>query len=71
MPSAAVGPPPCCTGCAACDRADKVCALLADPTSENRRSLLTMPCDVQRLLALRFRAYAPDVAREASSPGGW
>ncbi|MFT3765481.1 MAG: hypothetical protein QM820_08205 [Minicystis sp.] len=65
MPSAAVGLPPCCAGCPAYDRDDRVCRLIAEPTLPNRRALLTMPCDVQRLLGLRFRSYGPDVAREA------
>src|SRR4051812_24030209 len=65
MVQAAVGVPPCCVGCAEYDRADGVCRLLAEPTLENRRRLLTMPCDVQRLLGHRFRAHGPDVAREA------
>lgn len=61
----AVGLPPCCAACAEYNRDDGVCRLLADPTADNRRRLLTMPCDVQRLLGLRFRAHEPDVAREA------
>ena len=61
----AVGLPPCCAGCGQYDREDGVCRLLAEPTMENRRVLLTMPCDPQRLLLLRFRAHGPDVAREA------
>ncbi|APR87596.1 hypothetical protein A7982_12945 [Minicystis rosea] len=65
MPSAAVGLPPCCAGCSAYDGEDRVCRLLADPSLPNRRTLLTMPCDVQRLLGLRFRSYGPDVARDA------
>jgi hypothetical protein len=59
------GVPPCCAGCSEYERDDGVCRLIADPTLPNRRRLLTMPCDVQRLLELRFRAYGPDVAREA------
>lgn len=65
MSSTVLGLPPCCAGCAEYDRDDKVCRLIADPTLENRRRLLTMPCDPQRLLAHRFRAQGPDVAREA------
>jgi len=65
MPLAAVGLPPCCAACAEYDRPDGVCRLLADPTLENRRRLLTMPCNVQRLLEHRFRAHGPDVARDA------
>lgn len=60
-----VGVPPCCAGCTAYDREDRVCLLLTDPTLDNRRRLLTMPCDVQRLLQARFRAYEGDVAQEA------
>jgi len=59
------GVPSCCTGCAAYDRADRVCLLLTEPTLDNRRRLLSMPCDVQRLLHLRFRAHGHDVAQEA------
>jgi hypothetical protein len=65
MVPAAVGLPPCCAGCAEYDRDDGVCRLLAEPTEDNRRRLLTMPCDVQRLLELRFRNHGPDVARDA------
>ena len=61
----AVGLPPCCAGCGEYDREDGVCRLLVEPTIENRRLLLTMPCDVQRLLEHRFRAHGQDVAREA------
>ncbi len=61
----AVGLPPCCAGCGQYDWEDGVCRLLAEPSMENRRLLLTMPCDPQRLLLLRFRAHDPDVAREA------
>jgi hypothetical protein len=65
MVHAAVGLPPCCAACAEYDRADGVCRLIADPTLPNRRRLLTMPCNVERLLQHRFRAYGADVAREA------
>jgi hypothetical protein len=65
MVHAAVGLPPCCAGCAEYDRDDGVCRLLAEPTADNRRRLLTMPCDVQRLLQHRFRSHGPDVARDA------
>jgi hypothetical protein len=61
----AAGLPPCCATCGDYDRGDGVCALLADPTLENRRLLLTRPCDPQRLLGHRFRAHPPDVARDA------
>ena len=59
------GAPPCCIRCSEFERAGSYCRLLAAPTLENRRQLLTMPCDVQRLLTLRFRPYGEDVAREA------
>ncbi len=59
------GVPPCCTACAAYDRADRVCQLLTEPTVENRRLLLSMPCDVQRLVQSRFKAHGHDVAQEA------
>ena len=65
MVHAAVGLPPCCAACREYDGADGVCRLLADPTLENRRRLLTMPCDVQRLLGHRFRAQGADVGRDA------
>jgi len=65
MVPAAVGLPPCCAGCAEYDRDDGVCRLIAEPTADNRRRLLTMPCDVQKLLDHRFRNHGPDVAREA------
>lgn len=61
----ATGVPPCCTRCAAYDHADRVCLLLTEPTVEHRRRLFAMPCDVQRLLQLRFRTYGGDVAQEA------
>jgi hypothetical protein len=51
--------------CGELDRGAGGCRLLAAPTLDNRRRLLTMPCDVQRLLAQRFRAYGEDVARDA------
>jgi hypothetical protein len=65
MVHAATGLPPCCAACREYDGADGVCRLLADPTIESRRRLLTMPCDVQRLLGHRFRAHGADVARDA------
>src|SRR4051812_16245880 len=65
MSPGVLGLPPCCAACAEYDREDKVCRLLADPTMDNRRRLLTMPCDVQRLLGHRFRSHGPDIAREA------
>jgi hypothetical protein len=66
MVPVALGLPPCCAGCAEYDRDDGVCRLIADPTLEHRQRLLTMPCDPQRLLALRFRNHPPDVARDAT-----
>jgi hypothetical protein len=65
MVHAALGLPPCCAACREYDGADGVCRLLADPTLDNRRRLLTMPCDVERLLGHRFRASGADVARDA------
>jgi len=65
MVPAAVGLPPCCAECAEYDRDDGVCRLLAEPSADNRRRLLTMPCDVQRLLGHRFRGHGPDLARDA------
>ena len=59
------GAPPCCTGCIEYDRADGICRLLAEPSLEARMKLMTMPCNPQRLVTLRFRAYGEDVAREA------
>jgi hypothetical protein len=59
------GAPPCCLRCDELDRTGGGCRLLSAPTLENRRRLLTMPCDVQRMLTHRFRAYGEDVAREA------
>lgn len=61
----AAGVPPCCNGCEAYDRDDRVCLLLTEPTIANRRRLLQMPCDVQRLVQARFRSYGGDVAQEA------
>ena len=65
MVPGSVGVPPCCTGCSAYDHDDRVCRLIAEPTADNRRALLTMPCNPERLLDLRFRSYGRDVAREA------
>lgn len=65
MVPGAASVPPCCASCGAYDRDDRVCQLLADPTVENRRAILTMPCKPERLLAIRFRSHSPDVAREA------
>src|SRR5688572_13753128 len=59
------GTPTCCRGCPELDPAGAFCRLLAAPELESRKRLLTMPCDVQRLLGLRFRGYGEDVAREA------
>jgi hypothetical protein len=57
--------PPCCQGCAEYDAVTAACRLLHSPTVDNRRRLMTMPCDVQKLLARRFRAYEEDIARDA------
>jgi hypothetical protein len=57
--------PQCCRGCELYELEAAQCLLLAHPTEENRRHLLTMPCNVQELLARRFRAHDPDVARDA------
>ncbi|HSO00117.1 MAG TPA: hypothetical protein VLS89_17615, partial [Candidatus Nanopelagicales bacterium] len=68
------GAPPCCLRCPEMDRAAGACRLLAAPTLENRRRLLTMPCDVQGLLSRRFRGHGEDVAREAQGlwlSAGW
>jgi hypothetical protein len=58
------GLPACCEACPAW-RGVAGCALLAEPNPENRRRLLTMPCDVPRLLARRFRGRDEDVAGDA------
>ncbi|MEJ7735710.1 MAG: hypothetical protein WKG00_41790 [Polyangiaceae bacterium] len=58
------GLPACCEACPAW-RGVAGCALLAEPHPENRRRLLTMPCDVPRLLARRFRGRDEDVAGDA------
>lgn len=57
--------PACCRGCELYERSSGRCLLLAHPTPENRRRLLTMPCDVQGLVTRRFRAHGEDVARDA------
>ncbi len=57
--------PPCCRACELYDAEARHCLLLAHPTEENRRHLLTMPCGVERLLEKRFRSHGPDVARDA------
>jgi len=57
--------PPCCRGCELYDAEAGACLLLAHPTAENRRHLLTMPCRVEELLVRRFRSHGPDVARDA------
>lgn len=69
--------PPCCRACELYDsdapsdaqsaaRGDAGrCLLLAHPTPENRRHLLTMPCNVEQLLERRFRSHGPDIARDA------
>lgn len=57
--------PRCCRGCELYEKEARRCLLLAHPTEENRRHLLTMPCNVQELLARRFRSHGADIAREA------
>lgn len=57
--------PPCCRACELYEAEPGRCLLLAHPTEENRRHLLTMPCNVQELLVRRFRSHGPDVARDA------
>lgn len=57
--------PPCCRGCELYEAEAAHCLLLAHPTEENRRHLLTMPCRVQDLLVRRFRSYGEDVAQDA------
>ncbi len=57
--------PACCRACELYETEAATCLLLAHPTEENRRRLLTMPCNVQELLARRFRSHGPDIAREA------
>ncbi len=59
------GVPACCEGCDEHGGPGAGCRLLAEPTLEHRHRLLTMPCDVQRLVRLRFRGYGEDVAAEA------
>jgi hypothetical protein len=57
--------PPCCGACELYEAEAERCLLLAHPTTENRRHLLTMPCRVESLLEQRFRSHGPDVARDA------
>ena len=57
--------PPCCRACELYESDAGHCLLLAHPSPENRRTLLTMPCNVQELLARRFRSHGPDVPRDA------
>jgi hypothetical protein len=57
--------PPCCRGCELYEAEAAHCLLLAHPTEENRRHLLTMPCKVQELLVRRFRSHGEDVAQDA------
>lgn len=57
--------PPCCSSCTAYEPSNGGCVLLGNPTVENRRQLLTMPCHVERLLHQRFRSQSEDVARDA------
>jgi hypothetical protein len=39
--------------------------LLAEPTHENRRALVSMPCDIEALVARRLRAQGEEIAQEA------
>ena len=57
--------PPCCRACELYDAEARQCLLLVHPTAENRRHLLTMPCNVEGLLEQRFRSHGPDVGRDA------
>ncbi|MBS2015283.1 MAG: hypothetical protein JST00_20520 [Deltaproteobacteria bacterium] len=57
--------PPCCRSCELYEKEAGQCLLLAHPTEENRRHLLTMPCRVEKLLEQRFRSHGPDVGRDA------
>lgn len=61
--------PPCCRACELYEHGTQAegqhCLLLVHPTPENRRHLLTMPCNVEELLERRFRSHGPDVARDA------
>lgn len=57
--------PACCRACELYEAEAQHCLLLAHPTPENRRHLLTMPCNVEELLARRFRSHGPDVGRDA------
>ena len=61
--------PPCCAACELYEKdapaPERHCLLIAHPTPENRRHLLTMPCRVEELLERRFRSHGPDVARDA------
>ena len=68
--------PPCCRGCELYEAEARHCLLLAHPTEENRRHLLTMPCNVQELLTRRFRRVAyridecPTMLRVSATDGG-
>ena len=57
--------PTCCRACELYEAEAQHCLLLVHPSAENRRHLLTMPCDVEALLEQRFRSHGPDVARDA------
>jgi hypothetical protein len=61
--------PACCRACELYETDARTgarhCLLLGHPTAENRRHLLTMPCNVEALLEQRFRSHGPDVARDA------
>jgi hypothetical protein len=57
--------PGCCDRCEVYDRAAGRCRLLAEPTHENRNALVSMPCDIEALVARRLRAQGEEIAREA------
>lgn len=51
--------------CSELDPGAQTCRLLSRPTEDNRRRLLTMPCDVPRLLRQRFRGHGEDIGSQA------
>ncbi len=57
--------PPCCASCPELDAPGRACRLLAEPTIDNRHRLLTMPCDVPRLVRQRFRGHGEDISQKA------
>jgi hypothetical protein len=57
--------PGCCERCEVYDRVAGRCRLLADPTVENRRALVSMPCDIEALIARRLRAQGEEIGQEA------